>query len=193
MYATAGNGSIDLEEFESVLRAHGAIRPIAVKKANVKHIHTIDHSSRAAPTKPSKPSKAGSARQLPQQPAGLTKKMSEQLTNLHQGVDKGQRMVGDLEGITLQFEALRNQYETAWDREQVAETLSLMTAAEELVKRLDDGIDIVADHLETMHQMTVSLVHQLPADYRIVWKEVRLLHAIFEFTVIFIISFVFLF
>jgi hypothetical protein len=172
-----------------VLRAHGAIRPIAVKKADVKLMHTIDHSSRAAPKKPSKPSKAGSTHQLSQQPAGLTKKMSEQLTNLHQGLDKGQRMVGDLEGITLQFEALRNQYETAWDREQVAETLSLMTAAEELVKRLDDGIDIVADHLETMHQMTVSIVHQLPADYRVVWKEVRLPHAIFSYIMILKISF----
>lgn len=173
----AGSGTIELSEFESVLRAHGAIRPIAVKRADVSSIRRMEQGNTSSAKKNSRnvqESETLVTRQLSQQPAGLTRQMSEQLTGLHQGVAKGQRMVTNLEGISSQFEALRFQYENAVAREQARETESLVSAGEDFVRRLDDGIDHVTEHLDAMHLVTVSIVHQLPTDFRVVWKQVRL-------------------
>lgn len=68
---------------------------------------------------------------------------------------------------------MAKQYTDALERKQVGECLALLEAAEKLGERLDAGILDVTNHVETMQELTVRLVHQLPRDYRVVWKQVR--------------------
>jgi hypothetical protein len=170
-----------LQEFEAALRAHGALRPFTVRPAGLRKIPVLplNDSLFSGRKKNNKitvdGTQAGSDNKSAVTHApGLTQVMAGQLKALQQGVAKAQNMLSDLRSAEPQFEVISDNFVSALSRRQAGDAEALMQAGEKLASRMDTGIQDLTRHLDAMQNLTVELVHQLPNDYRIVWKQVRL-------------------
>jgi hypothetical protein len=179
-FVYAENGTIDLQEFEAALRAHGALRPFTTRPAGLRKIPVIPLNDAMFSAKKKNKKDAVDATQAASdnKPAvthaqGLTQMMAGQLKALQQGVLKAQHMFSDLKNAEPQFEAIGENFVSALSRRQAGDAEALMQAGEKLASRVDTGIHDLTGHLDAMQNLTVELVHQLPNDYRIVWKQVR--------------------
>lgn len=169
-----GSGSIDHSELEAALRECGVLKSISVQRVP-KTVKQFDHerAEKKIEDEAKEEQKAKKGKTKKGQPIdipGMSNQVAEGLHSLDARVEALRGIMHEVRGTSNQFNLILEQYSKATGDAQENTRMQLLEASEGLVKRMADGIAHYKKLADEIHAFTVELIHDLPRDYRVVWK-----------------------
>ena len=169
-----GSGSIDHSELEAALRDCGVLKSIAVQRVP-KTVRQFDYerAEKKIEDEAKEEQKAKKGKTKKGQPIdipGMSNQVAEGLHSLDARVEALRGIMQEVRGTSNQFNLILEQYSKATGDAQENTRIQLLEASEGLVKRMADGIAHYKKLADEIHAFTVELIHDLPRDYRVVWK-----------------------
>ena len=176
-----GNGTIDHQELEAVLRDCGVLKSVAVKRVP-KSVYMMqrqrEEASIAAEAKAAAKQKRGKAQaNKPIDPPGMSATIAEGLRALEERVEALRSLVKEARGSQHQFDLLKEQYAkagegsdgTSTSRDQAfsldaqATRAALLTAGAALCAQMVDSIKEYKERAEEVHELSAALLAYLHA------------------------------
>lgn len=170
-----GSGTIDHGELEEVLRDCGVLKSIAVKRVP-KAINTLTAAmeekkiEEEADKEQKEKKKSSKGKGQPIDPPGMSAQVAEGLASLETRVEELRIVMKDVSENGHQFDLVLEQYNRAKGDDEENTRKALLQAGEELVERMATGIQQYKQLAAETHEFSVNLIHDLPRDYRVVWK-----------------------
>ena len=170
-----GSGSIDHSELEAVLQDCGVLKSVSVKRvpksvnvaAREKEEKKIEEE---ATNEQDKKKRRPKGKGQPVDPPGMSEQVAEGLASLSDRVEELRGLVQEVRGLGNQFDLVVEQYNSAKGSKQGQACKAMIEAGEALMTRMSTVIKEYKSSASDVHDFSVALIHELPRDYRVVWK-----------------------